>query len=68
MALQETQAEEIVRVTDGHGKYLEKEILDYMKYGIWNPDFRGDEAEQLWDQDQEAGSCDRDGRDLSEAD
>ena len=54
MALQETQAEEIVRVTDGHGKYLEKEILDYMKYGIWNPDFRGDEAEQLWDQDQEA--------------
>lgn len=54
MALEQTQAEEIVRVTDGHGKYLEKEILDYMKYGIWNPDFRGDEVEQLWDQDQEA--------------
>lgn len=54
MALEQTQAEEIVRVTDGHGKYLEKEILDYMKFGIWNPDFRGDEVEQLWDQDQEA--------------
>lgn len=54
MALEQTQAEKIVRATDGHGKYLEKEILDYMKYGIWNPDFRGDEVEQLWNQDQEA--------------
>lgn len=54
MTLEQLQADEIVRVTDGHGAYLEKEILDYMKYGIWNPDFQGDELGSLWDQDQEA--------------
>lgn len=54
MAVEQLQADEIARATDGHGAYLEKEILDYMKYGIWNPDFQGDELESLWDQDQEA--------------
>lgn len=54
MALEQVQADEIVRVVDGHGAYLEKEILDYMKYGIWNLDFQGDAVNQLWDQDREA--------------
>lgn len=39
---------------DGHGAYLEKEILDYMKYGIWNLDFDGDAVEGLWKQEREA--------------
>ena len=47
MALEEVSAEEIVRAVDGHGAYLEKEILDYMKYGIWNLDFDGDAVEGL---------------------
>lgn len=34
MALEAVSAEEIVRAVDGHGAYLEKEILDYMKYGV----------------------------------
>ena len=54
MVLEQAQAEEVVRVTDGHGMYLEKEILDYMKYGIWNLDFKGDEVEELWEQNREA--------------
>ena len=54
MALEEVSAEEIVRAVDGHGAYLEKEILDYMKYGIWNLDFDGDAVEGLWKQEREA--------------
>lgn len=54
MALEEASAEEIVRAVDGHGKYLEKEILDYMKYGIWKLDFEGDAVESLWKQEREA--------------
>ena len=54
MALEAVSAEEIVRAVDGHGAYLEKEILDYMKYGIWNLDFEGDAVENLWKQEREA--------------
>ena len=54
MALEEVSAEEIVRAVDGHGAYLEKEILDYMKYGIWNLDFEGDAVEGIWKQEREA--------------
>ena len=54
MALEEAAAEEIVRAVDGHGAYLEKEILDYMRYGIWNLDFEGDAVEGLWKQEREA--------------
>ena len=54
MALEQTAAEEIVRATDGHGAYLEKEILDYMKYGVWKLDFDGDAVPELWDYEREA--------------
>lgn len=54
MALEQTAAEEIVRATDGHGAYLEKEILDYMKYGVWKLDFEGDAVLELWDYEREA--------------
>ena len=54
MALEQTAAEEIVRATDGHGAYLEKEILDYMKYGVWKLDFEGDAVPELWDYELEA--------------
>lgn len=54
MDLEAVSAEEIVRAVDGHGAYLEKEILDYMKYGIWNVDFEGDAVEGLWKQEREA--------------
>ena len=54
MALEQTAAEEIVRATDGHGAYLEKEILDYMTYGVWKLDFEGDAVPELWDYEREA--------------
>lgn len=54
MALEQATAEEVVRATDGHGAYLEKEILDYMKYGIWKLDFEGDGVPELWDYEREA--------------
>lgn len=54
MALEQMAAEEIVRATDGHGAYLEKEILDYMKYGVWKLDFEGDAVPELWDYEREA--------------
>lgn len=43
-----------MRATDGHGAYLEKEILDYMKYGVWKLDFEGDAVPELWDYEREA--------------
>lgn len=54
MKLEQARVEEMVRATDGHGAYLEKEILDYMKYGIWNLDFQGDDIEKLRKQEKEA--------------
>lgn len=42
-------ADQFLHITDDSGIYLEKEILDYMKYGIWDRlDIQPDMAERLW--------------------
>lgn len=48
MALEAVEVTELRTVTDDHGAYLEQEILDYMKYGIWNMDFDAGTVEDLW--------------------
>lgn len=50
----ELSVAEVERATDEGGLHLEKEVLDYMKYGIWNLDFDVDEAQSLWDSAKEA--------------
>lgn len=56
MELTEANVEERYMVTDDGGIHLEQEILDYMKYGVWNLDFEAETAEQLWDGVQEAAA------------
>ncbi len=56
MELEETTTEEWYTATDDNGTYLELEILDYMRYGIWDMDFEADTMEQLWDGVKEAGA------------
>lgn len=46
----------VERVTQEDGIYFEKEILDYMKYGVWNLDFSPEEAQSLWDSAREAAA------------
>lgn len=48
--------EKICRATDAGGMYFEKEILDYMKYGVWTLDFGEDEAMELWNTAKEASA------------
>lgn len=49
-------AEEFLTAVDGQGSYLEQEILDYMKYGIWNMDFNAGNVTSLYDDIKEAGA------------
>ncbi len=42
------------KATDGQGVYLEQEILDYMRYGIWDMEFTVDDVEQIEAQAKEA--------------
>lgn len=48
MELSEVTVQEWLTAADGDGLYLENEILDYMKYGIWNLDFEADTVEEMW--------------------
>ena len=41
-------------MTDDNGAYLEEEILDYMRYGIWDMDFDADTISGLWENAKEA--------------
>lgn len=54
MELQSAQVDMWHTVTDDNGIYLEQEILDYMKYGVWKMDFDVTTVDQLWDQAREA--------------
>lgn len=56
MALEAAEVTELLTATDDHGRYLEQEILDYMKYGIWNMDFDADTAGDVWKGIREAGA------------
>lgn len=48
------QIEEMRTALDEKGSYFEKEILDYMKYGIWKLDFEGDLAAEVLERGKEA--------------
>lgn len=48
------QVEELLCATDDNGAYLEQEILDYMKYGVWKLDFDLDGVGRLQESGQEA--------------
>ena len=56
MKLKAVSAEELDTVTDDNGRYLEQEILDYMKYGIWKMDFDAGTVDGLWEGIREAGA------------
>lgn len=56
MALEHAGVTEVYSATDDHGAYLEQEILDYMKYGVWNLDFDAGTADDLWKDIREAGA------------
>lgn len=56
MELETLDVEERYMVTEDDGIYLEQEILDYMKYGVWNLDFEAETAEQLWNNVKEASA------------
>ncbi len=51
--------EELRRATDAGGMYFEAEILDYMKYGIWDLDFDADTVQEMWSTAREAGTVKR---------
>ena len=48
--------EEFLTAVDDQGSYLEQEVLDYMKYGIWKLDFDTDTVTSLYDDIKEAGA------------
>lgn len=62
MELASVSAGEISRATDEQGLYFEREILDYMKYGVWKMDFDADTAGKLWEDAREAAAV----KDVSE--
>lgn len=62
MELLEVKVEEWLKATDKGGACLEEEILDYMKYGVWDMDFDVDTADQLWKDGQQADAV----RDVAE--
>lgn len=56
MALETVEVTERYTATDDDGMYLEQEVLDYMKYGIWNLDFDAETVDGLWEGIREAGA------------
>ncbi len=47
MTLDSVKIRDLVHLTDGGGKYLEQQILDFMKYGIWSLDADQNEVEKF---------------------
>lgn len=55
MGVETVEIEQLTRLTDGGGIYLEQEILAYMKYGVWSQlEIMPEQGEQLWKQIKEA--------------
>lgn len=54
MRLDTMEVLDFVTATDDHGEHLEQEILDYMKYGIWNQEFEDMDVTQMWKSIREA--------------
>lgn len=56
MEAESAAVEELFRATKEDGIYFEKEILDYMKYGVWDMDFDEKTVDGLWDTAREAAA------------
>lgn len=56
MRYEAAEVEELVTALDGSGIYFEKEILDYMKYGVWKLDFDIETVEEVWTRGKEAAA------------
>lgn len=56
VSLEEIKVEQTVKITDNGGHWLEQEILDYMKYGIWQLEWEEFEAEGIMDSLKEAAA------------
>lgn len=56
MTVSEAQTEELLTAADDNGTYLDREILDYMRYGIWKLDFDAESVPGLWNSITEAGA------------
>ena len=59
MDIKKTDLEEISHITDHGGRNLEKQVLDYMKFGVWNLNFQEDTAEDLKKELKEAAATKR---------
>ncbi len=55
MTLENINVTEWVRATDDDGEHFEQEILDYMKYGVWELLYDSLTGQELWDKSTEAG-------------
>lgn len=57
MKVEDIQIEDMKRLTDDGGMWLEKEILAYMKYGIWSQlDIKPQDGDHLWENIKESAS------------
>lgn len=54
MELRQADVTEWLGATDNGGACLEEEILDYMKYGVWDMDFGEDTVDKLWEDGRQA--------------
>lgn len=48
MKTEEIRAEKLESMTDSDGKHLEQEILDYMKFGIWDTQMNAESVEETY--------------------
>lgn len=56
MEVTSVTAENQLFAVDDDAAYLEKEILDYMKYGFWRSEFQADEAEEILKKGKDAAA------------
>lgn len=54
MRIEDTAVETLYTAVDDNGTYLEQEILDYMKYGVWKTEFEPGDAGKIAAQIREA--------------
>ena len=58
MVLETVELQDVKRLTDQNGNFLVQEILEYMKYGIWNQlELNPEQGEQFWNDMKEAAGA-----------
>lgn len=58
MALETVELQDVKRLTDQNGNFFVQEILEYMKYGIWNQlELNPEQGEQFWNDIKEAAGA-----------